>query len=174
MIQKHKGWRGKIVISLTASEIAVLEKVVKSGQHNARTITRAHILLLSHRGKTNREIMEMLGCSHFTVTDVRKRYHKRHCLEAVLQDAPRSGQPKKITAQHETFVVATACTDAPEGHAHWTLAVLKAKLLATYPQLSSVSHERIRHILLASQLKPWRKKNVVHTASYAAVPRADR
>lgn len=173
MIQRPKGWRGKIVISLTPSEMSVLEKVVKSGQHNAHTITRARILLLSHRGKTNQEMMSMLGCSHFTVTDVRKRYHQRRCLEAVLQDAPRSGQPKKLTAQHEAFVVATACTDAPEGHAHWTLAALKAKLLATYPQLSSVSHERIRHILLADQLKPWRKKNVVCTASYAAVPRAD-
>jgi transposase len=173
MIQKHKGWRGKIVISLAPSEMSVLEKLVKSGQHNARTITRAHILLLSQRGKTNQEIVEMLGCSHFTVTDVRKRYHKRRCLEAVLQDAPRSGQPKKITAQHEAFVVATACTDAPPGHAHWTLEALKEKLLATYPQFRSVSHERIRHILLANQLKPWLEKNVVRTASHAAVPRAD-
>jgi transposase len=173
MTKKHEGRREKIVVSLTASEISALEKVVRSGQHHARTITRARILFLSHRGKTNREIMGMLGCSHFTVTDVRKRYHQRRCLDAVLQDAPRSGQPRRITAQHEAFVVATACTDAPEGHAHWTLAALKEKLLAAYPQLRSVSHERIRHILLANQLKPWRGKNVVRTAPHAAVPRAD-
>jgi transposase len=170
MTKEPKGRREKIVISLRPSEIAVLEKVVKSGQHNARSITRARILLLSHRGKTNREIAEALGCSHFTVTAVRKRYHQRGGLEAVLQDAPRCGQPKKITTQHEAFVVATACTEAPEGHAHWTLEALKAKLLAAYPQLRSVSHERVRHILLANQLKPWREKNVVHTAPHTAVP----
>jgi hypothetical protein len=44
----------------------------------------------------------MLGYSHFTVTDMRKRYHQRGCLEAVLQGAPHSGQPKKITARHES------------------------------------------------------------------------
>ena len=173
MTQKHKGWRGKIVISLTPSEISVLEKLVKSGKHNARTITRARILLLSQRGKTNQEMVEMLGCCHFTVTEVRKRYHQRGGLAAVLQDAPRGGQPKKISAQHEAFVVATACTDAPAGHAHWTLKALKAKLLATCPQLRSVSHERIRQVLLAHQLKPWREKNVVPPASDAAIPRAD-
>ena len=85
----------KIVISLTPSEISVLEKVVKSGKHNACTITRVRILLLSHRGKTNQEMVEMLGCSHFTVTDVRKRYHKRRGLEAVLQDHGAAGNPRR-------------------------------------------------------------------------------
>jgi transposase len=93
--------------------------------------------------------------------DIRKRYCERG-LEGALHDAPRPGQPKKITAEHEEFVVATACMDAPEGHNQWTLEVLRDKLIETYDDLQSVSHEWIRHMLLRAALKPWREKNVVH------------
>jgi transposase len=96
-----------------------------------------------------------------TSKDIRKRYCERG-LEGALHDASRPGQPKKITAEHEAFVVATVCTDAPEGHDQWTLEVLRDKLIETYDDLQSVSHEWIRHMLLRAALKPWREKNVVH------------
>jgi transposase len=155
----------KITVTLSSEERAVLQKAVKSGTHKSRTITRARILLLSHAGKSNSQIMEAVGCSSFTVTDVRKRYKKRGV--AVISDVSRPGQPKKITAEHEAFVIATACTDAPPGHAHWTLDALKEKLVETYADLESVSHEWIRQMLIRAKLKPWREKNVVRSQAYA-------
>lgn len=153
--------KGKLIIVLTASEIGALKKTIKSGACTARAIMRAHILLLSHKGKTNVDIIDTLGCSHFMIPDVRKRFLAHSSIAEVLADAPRPGQPKKITAKHEAFVIATACTTAPEGHSHWTLEALQKELLKKYKALKSVSHERIRHILIASALKPWREKNVV-------------
>ena len=162
----------KIIILLSAKEIAALERVVKIGKSKAREITRARILLLSHQGKTNRAIGEALSCSHDCIHLVRKRWKDRGSTLAAIRDLPRSGQPKKITAEHEAFVVATACTDAPEGHSHWTLDALKNKLIETYDDLDSVSHERIRRMLIASALKPWREKNVVRTETHSRVSRA--
>jgi putative transposase len=158
--------REKVAVALSSQEISILNRLVRRGTAKARAITRARILLLSHRGKTNGEIMDVLGCAQWTVTDVRKRYRDRGSLDAVIEDAPRSGQPKKITPAHEAFVAATACTEAPEGHDHWTLEALKEKLLETYDDLDSVSHERIRRILITAALKPWREKNVVRAQTH--------
>jgi transposase len=160
----------KILVSLTADEIQYLERVVRSGTTNARVITRARILLCSHRGVTNRHIIETLGCSHELIRAVRHRAQERTTMRDAIYDLKRPGQPKKITTKHEAFVIATACTDAPEGHSHWTLPELKRVLLKRYTSLTSVSDERIRHILLASDLKPWREKNVVRPEPHATVP----
>ena len=159
----------KISITLTDTEVAQLRKVIKSGTQNARTITRARILLLSHSGKTNTEIIDALGCAPRNVTDVRRRYTERGSIDAVLRDAPRPGQPKKVTLEHEAFVIATACTNAPEGHDHWTLDALKEKLLQTHYDLKSISPERIRQMLVQAKLKPWREKNVVHPETHSGV-----
>jgi len=170
--KKHSKKKEKVAVALSDQEIVALTRLVKSGTAKARAITRARILLLSHRGKTNREIMDVLGCAQWTVTDVRKRYRDRKSVDAVMTDAPRPGQPKKITPDHEAFVVATACTPAPVGHNHWTLDALKEKLLKTYDDLDSISHEHVRRMLIHAALKPWREKNVVRSKTHARVPRA--
>jgi transposase len=156
----------KISIRLSDAECATLRKITTSGTQNARAIMRAHILLLSHNGKTNRETVDMLGCSPRSISDIRRRYVDRASIGEVINDAPRPGQPKKITPEHEAFVVATACTSAPEGHGHWTLEALKAALIGAYADVRSVSHERIRQVLIHSALKPWREKNVVRAEAH--------
>jgi len=165
---KNRSRKEKVLVNLTADESQALTKITKHGTHNARVITRARILLLSHEGKTNSQIVEQLQCAPRMLCNVRQRYKTCSSVLEAIEDAPRPGQPKKITARHEAFVVATACTDAPQGHDHWTLPELKKALLKRYKRLKSVSDERIRHILLASELKPWREKNVVRTGSHAA------
>jgi hypothetical protein len=159
----------KISVMLTGEDIHFLKQTLSRGTHKARTIIRARILLYSHAGKNNKEIVDALGCAPRIICDVRNRYLHTRSVERTIRDAPRPGQPKKITPDHEAFVIATACTDAPDGHGHWTLDALKEKLIATYDDLHSVSHERIRHILMASDLKPWREKNVVHSQSHSTL-----
>lgn len=166
MNKKH-GRKKKIRIVLTPESITLLRAVTRSGKRNAREITRARILLLSHEGKTNSWIVSAIGCSPRSVTDVRQRYVKRkRDVIATISDASRPGQPKKILPVHEAFVVATACTDAPAAHSHWTLDELRKKLLEMYTNLGTVSDERIRKILIKNKLKPWREKNVVRSESH--------
>jgi transposase len=160
---KKRPRRLKIDIELTPTDIQTLNTVIKQGNHNVRIVTRARILLLSHAGMTNAEIVAALSCAPRMICTIRQRYKCDTSIMRTLADLPRSGQPRKITERHEAYVVATACTTAPQGHNHWTLPELKKALLKRYKTLKTVSDERIRHILLASELKPWREKNVVHS-----------
>ena len=166
---KNRKRRLKVDITLTRDEVSTLEGIIKHGNHNARVITRARILLLSHEKKTNTQIVESLECALRMICNVRRRYAESTSIPEAITDAPRPGQPKRITPRHEAFVIATACTDAPLGHDHWTLPELRKALLKRYKKLRSVSDERVRHILLASELKPWREKNVVRAESHAAL-----
>jgi len=158
MKRKKNPRREKIAVSLTTSDVQFLEEFTKRGDHNVRVVTRARILLLSHQGKTNHEIVDALACAPRIICNVRRRYKQRASATEAIKDAPRPGQPKKITPRHEAFVVATACTDAPPGHDHWTVSELKKTLLARYKRLRSVSEERVRQMLVAAALKPWREK----------------
>lgn len=168
---KAKDKRGKIIVRLTRSDIVYLRRIVRSGTRSAQVITRARVLLMSHQGKRNWEIIDALGCTHFAIADIRQRFvTRKKDVAAAIIDAPRPGQPRRILPEHEAYVVATACTDPPEGHAHWTLPELKKALLAAYQTIRTVSDERIRQTLLAHELKPWREKNVVRTKAHANLP----
>lgn len=165
--QKKKLRRVRVVVRLKAFDLAYLKSILKSGTRKARETTRAHILLMSHKKKSNQEIMDALGCSQFAISDLRRRFVKRgRDVRKTIVDAPRPGTPKKILPVHEAFVIATACTEAPSGHAHWTTEALKNKLLETYTKLKTVSDEGIRRILIKNELKPWREKNVVRPKTH--------
>lgn len=155
------------IVQLTDTDRATLRDITKKGKNAVRVVLRARILLLLDQGKEDGEIKEAVGCAGRTVQNVLHRFCATKKIDDALYDKPRPGQPKKILPAHEAFVVATACSKAPEGHSHWTLAALKTALLSAYKKLSSISDERIRQILIHHDLKPWREKNVVHPQSHA-------
>ena len=170
---KQKTANTKYKIQLNQAEQDYLSQIIAKGKHSSRVITRARILLMSHGGQKDSAIFGSLGCSRSTVKTVRKRYHEREDIGACINDAPRPGQPIKITEIHKAHVVATSCTDPPEGHAHWTAAELRKDLLKTYTKLRSVSDEAIRQILVTQQIQPWREKNVVHSQTDSGVQGTD-
>ena len=154
----------KHVVALEQSAVMHLKKIVRSGTQKARTIMRAHILLMANNtdgtGKTDREICLSLGVCLTTPQDIRMRY-VRGGLRRALYDAPRPGKPKTFTPGDEATVVALACTDAPKGHARWTLNLLQEKLTDQFGK--SISRNTVDKILLKNDCKPWHKKNVVYS-----------
>jgi putative transposase len=46
-----------------------------------------------------------------------------------LHDAPRSGRPIAIDGTQRAKITALACSDAPEGHARWSLRLLAEKVV---------------------------------------------
>ncbi|MHC1584900.1 MAG: helix-turn-helix domain-containing protein [Candidatus Syntropharchaeia archaeon] len=66
------------------------------GKRSAREFQRAWILLLADKGKTDREISELLNVSRRTVERIRTRYVNEG-LDAI-HDKPRPGQPKKLSS----------------------------------------------------------------------------
>jgi len=153
-LQKH-------IVVLSRSQKQYLENFVRKGKHNARVLTRARVLLKSARGVTDEQIAKEEGVYRTTISRIRGRYITRG-LQGALNDAPRTGQPKKLNEKSEKYLVALACTAPPEGADHWTLELL-AKRMIKDKKVKSISSVAIMHYLHRNDLKPWREKNVVYS-----------
>jgi len=137
-------------IKLTEREVDYLEEFVRKGQKNARALTRAHILLLVHKGMNEETIAEVLNTCRATVSNVKKRYREKG-LQSALEDEPRSGQPKKYTERHEAEIIALACTSPPEGRKRWSLVLLTEELRKK-EGFETINRETIRLVLKKAKL----------------------
>lgn len=164
MRQKVISARKIYKVELTEDEDRQLDAVIHKGSGKARTITRARVLKMAYQGKTDKEITMALGMNPSTPYEIRKRYCQGG-LKRSLYDAPRPGQKKVFTPFDEAKVTALACTQAPDGHSRWTLDLLQVHAKETLGK--SIGRKTIWKILLKNNLKPWRKKNVVHSQSHA-------
>jgi transposase len=63
-------------IELAEEEVKYLKEFTKKGQKSARALTRAHVLLLVHKGKKETAIAEVLSISRATVSNIKKRYRE--------------------------------------------------------------------------------------------------
>jgi transposase len=139
--------RQRLTVKLTQDEYEFLTSYVAHGQKKAQYINRARTLLLSHDGKTDQEIADLLGISRATVYNVRKTYHQQpyeHIVE-VLQDKPRAGRPIVFDSEVESHVALIACSQAPKGAARWTLHMIADKLVQLNV-VDSISHESVRSL----------------------------
>nr|CBH39738.1 hypothetical protein BSM_32170 [uncultured archaeon] len=50
---------------------------MKKGRKSARELTRAHVLLLVNRGRTEMEIKDTMGICRATVSNIKKRYREK-------------------------------------------------------------------------------------------------
>lgn len=147
----------KYKVVLTAEEKHELEKITSQGKHSARKIKRAQILLLADSGLYLEETIAELVSVSLTTIYRTKRYFVEYGLSEALNDSPRTGQPRKLDANQEALLIATACTKPPKGRSRWTLSMLGEQLI-TLTELDSVSPETIRQRLKDNDLKPWQKK----------------
>jgi transposase len=135
----------KYKVNLTGEEKCQLEDLVHKGQSAARSQTRARILLKAAAGVQDKDIIEALDVSPSMVAKTRQR-----CVEegpeAALKERPRPGQAPKLTDQQAAHLIAIACSDAPEGHGHWTLRLLADKVVEL-DYAGSCSYELIRRLL---------------------------
>jgi hypothetical protein len=121
-------------VFLNGKKRSNLERLVSSGTAKARRINRARILLLADEsprgisrgmGKTDKEIMEVLGVSARTVAATRQRFVEEG-LESALNEKPRPGRPPKLTGRDEAKLTAIACSEPPEGRVRWSVRLLAA------------------------------------------------
>lgn len=133
-----------IKIKLKKSEKTGLKKIIKKGNINAREYTRARVLLLSSEGQPPSFISRALTITKKTIQNIKERFLEGG-LERALYDLPRSGQPTKFNGKHRANITALACTDAPEGHAKWSLTLLanKAVELGIVDEISRAQVGRI-------------------------------
>jgi len=130
-------------IKLSTVARAELEAVVRKGKQKARIIRRAQTLLWSDAGKPDSEIAQLHGVTPLTVAKTRQRWVK----EKTLEDKPRPGRAKKLDGKQEAFLVALACSDAPDGYERWTMQLLADKLVELSVIDEPVSDETVRRTL---------------------------
>lgn len=87
-----------------------------------------------------------------TVFNVKRRYLQEG-FEAALQGKPRSGKPPRISGEARAKITALACSQAPEGHARWTLRLL-ADRAVRLGFVDSISHNAVKGILKKTGSSP--------------------
>ncbi len=113
-------------VELTPDQAHYLETLTRKGKHGARLIRRARTLLMSHQGVSNHDIQTSLSISVLTIRNTRRNF-TQHGLEAALHDAPRPGRPPKFDGKDRAAITGIACTQAPEGHARWSIRLIADK-----------------------------------------------
>ncbi len=157
-------------VCLTAEERTQLRTMLRKGEGKARVLNRARIIIKLDQGGSDDRIAADTFVSTKTIGRIRERFTEGG-LDRALYDLPRSGQPPIITAKVEAHLVAIACTTPPDGRAHWTLELLRTKLIDD-KKVKHISTVAILKRLTKRGIKPWREKNVVHSESHARVHRA--
>lgn len=132
-------------IELSEGEVEYLNAFVKKGKKNARELTRAHVLLLIYRQKTEIEIKDLLGICRATVSNIKYRYRKEG-IKKSLTDKPRPGQPKKYSDKHEMEIIAQACIKPPDGRKRWSLTLLTEEMRKKQG-FETINRESVRLIL---------------------------
>jgi len=137
--------RKMYLINLAEEERQTLQEMTRKGKINARKFKRAMILLKADEGLTDQQIMAALNVSRPCVERVRKRF-VGDGMERALNEDPRPGQRRKLDGRAEATLIATACSDAPEGHEYWTLRLLAGRLVQL-GVVDTISHETVRRTL---------------------------
>jgi putative transposase len=132
-------------VQLSTDELRSLKTILRRGATAARVQTRARVLDLLHRGQHPTSIAATLSLSLPTVFNIKRRYLEES-LEAALHDKPRSGTPRRIEAQARAKITALACSQAPEGHARWTLRLLADRAIQL-GFVETISHNAVKQIL---------------------------
>jgi transposase len=148
----------KYIVKLSARERRQVQGIMRKGTHQAQVVKRAAVLWKSHRGMKDEDIAAQVDMSERNISRIRKRY-AIHGLTRALYDAPRPGRKPVMTQKAEAQLVAIACSLPPQGSTHWTLELLREKMLKekTVEHISTVA---IWHHLTNQGIKPWREKNV--------------
>ena len=123
---------------------------------------RAQIVLDAARGRASARIAADLGIS----VDTARRWRGRFAARRVdgLNDLPRSGRPRRISAAERAAVVALACqlpaaTGVPLSR--WTGPELAAELAArSLP--GPISASSILRILAEHPVKPWQYRSWIY------------
>ena len=138
-------------VNLTDEERAYLLQFIRSGEHSARQINRARILLLADEGQKDRDIAASLHTSGSTVERTRRRFVEDNL--GALKERPRPGGRirRKLDEKGRAFLETLAHSKPPQGQKRWTMQLL-ADRLVELKVVSSISDETVRKELKKSAL----------------------
>ncbi|MGH3420110.1 MAG: IS630 family transposase [Streptosporangiaceae bacterium] len=151
-----------VPVMLTAAERKMLKKRARGAKTPYRDRLRAQIVLAAARGRDNARIARALGVTADTARKWRGRFAARRVDG--LDDLPRPGRPRQISALDRAAVVALACqlpaaTGVPL--AHWSGPELAAELQAQ-GLAGPISPSSVLRILAEHPVKPWQYQSWIY------------
>jgi transposase len=112
---------------LRRGDRAKLSRIIRSRTAPRRLADRARIVLGSADGKSGGALCSEIGVSRPTVTLWLDRYEAGG-MAAITSDQPRSGRPKRTSAELDAEIVRRAQEDAPPDDTHWTTRLMAEQL----------------------------------------------
>ena len=143
--------RPAAVIRLSVEEETVLKQCLRSGTSEQRSVERARMVLLASQGHASGEIAAMLKTRPARVSKWRRRFARLRL--AGLEDAVRSGKPRRYGQASERRILAQLDQPPPRGHATWTGSLLAGAL----PQISDDELWRVlrKHGISLQRRRSW-------------------
>ncbi|HLZ61787.1 MAG TPA: helix-turn-helix domain-containing protein [Ktedonosporobacter sp.] len=132
-------------VQLSNDEKEYLQIFIRRGKSNARTLTRARVLLKCDQRWSNAEIREAESISEQTIRNVKRRYGTGG-VEAVLTDKRQERRRQALTDEQAARLIAITCSEVEDGRDHWTLRMLAGKAVEL-GYVRSISPETIRQLL---------------------------
>ena len=145
------GKDAKYIVRLDADERERLQVLVDNGAGTKETRRRARVLLKADQGNggpgwPDERTAEFAEVSLSTVHRVRQRFVEEGLEAAVYRKPATDRQYRKLDGEGEARLIATACSQPPEGRSRWTLKLLADKLVAL-EVTDSISLECVRTTL---------------------------
>ena len=140
----------KYVVTLTPEERQKLREMVSRGKA-ARKLVHARILLKADAAAggpdwQDQAIAEGLEVGRATVERVRQQFVEEGLAAALERRKPRREYPRKLDGDGEAHLIALTCSQAPEGHARWTLRLL-AERMVVLEHVEAVSKNTVARVL---------------------------
>ena len=152
-------------LHLNAPEKAKLEMMARGPKTDQRPAQRARIVLDCATGLSNTAVAAKRGVTIQTVGKWRQRFLDGR-LRA-LGDAPRSGQPRKLTDAKVEAVITRTLESCPKNATHWSTR--------TMAEASGLNQNAIVRIWRAFGLKPHLQENFkLSTDAFFVESRAQR
>ena len=140
------------MIQLTEEERSEVEGFIRRGKANARTLTRAHMLLKDAEGWSIAQQAETFNVSQATVSNVRKRFREGG-VNGVLRDKVQQKRRRALSGAGEALLVAVACSPVPDGHDHWTVRMIQHKIVEM-GVVDRVSRGTVHNVMKKMNLSP--------------------
>ncbi len=146
------------MMQLSEEDRLEVEGFIRRGKANARTLTRAHILLKDAEGNWSRaQLAEVFNVSPATVSNIRRQFREGGVTE-VLTDKAQQKRRRALSGAAEAMLVAIACSPVPDGHDHWTVRMIQHKVLEM-GVVEQVSRGTVHNVMKKMNLSPGNANN---------------
>jgi len=132
------------ILKLTNAEKTELESWIRSGKTDQRYALRAKVVLLNSEGLSAVQISKELTVTRRTIYKWVKRFAEQALLG--LKDAPRSGQPRKLSKTKVKEVLQMTTKYSPKESTHWSIRLMAKE--------AGISNWQVQQIWKEAGLKP--------------------